>query len=428
MISIEKIKGERIRDPTWDFSGENSKISIHGIHIYPAMMIPQIARRLIEEYGKTSKMNLDPFCGSGTVLIESMLHNINSYGIDINPLAILLSKVKTTPINPNVLEKEFIKICSRIREARWNPKIIQKIETPSFFNIEYWFKPKVIRELSFIKQIIDNIEDVVVRDFFYVSFSETVRKVSNTRGGEYKLFRIPKDKLKEWNPDALSTFLEISKRNIKMMGEFYSSVNIQKIQKGELWSKVLMEDMRGRTSIPENSVDFIATSPPYGDSRTTVAYGQFSRLTLQWLNYDYDIIKRIDKISLGGIRPKKIKDDIPSTTLYDTLEEISKNDGKRALDVYSFFSDFNRTVDEIDRVTRENAVVCMVVGNRTVKKINIPTDIIISELFEDRGYAHLKTIVRQIPSKRLPKKSSPSNIKGDAVSTMNYEYIVILKK
>ena len=426
MIDLQQSK--RIRDPTWDFSGENTKISIHGIHTYPAMMIPQIAKRLMEEYGKESKMNLDPFCGSGTVLVESMLHNVNSYGVDINPLAILLSKVKTTPINPDVLEKEFIKICDRIREARWKPEIIQKIETPNFFNIEYWFKPKVIRELSFIKQIIDDIEDEVVRNFFYVSFSETVRKVSNTRGGEYKLFRIPENKLKEWNPDALTTFLDISERNIKMMSEFYYSVDIQKIKNGELWSKVLMEDMREKTSIPENSVDFIATSPPYGDSRTTVAYGQFSRLTLQWLDYDYDIIKRIDKISLGGIRPKKIKNDVPSDTLYNALEKISKNDGKRALDVYSFFSDFNKTVDEIDRVTRENAVVCMVVGNRTVKKINIPTDIIISELFEDRGYTHLKTIVRQIPSKRLPKKSSPSNIKGDAVSTMNFEYIVILKK
>jgi len=418
----------RIRDPTWDFHGENSKISIHGIHTYPAMMLPQIAKRLIEEYGKNSKMNLDPFCGSGTVLVESMLHNINSYGVDINPLAILLSKVKTTPIDPKKLENEFMKISEKIREARWNPQLIKKVETPKFFNIDYWFKPKVIRELAFIKHILEDIKDEDVKDFFYVSFSETVRKVSNTRDGEYKLFRIPESKLKEWNPDTLSIFLEISERNIKAMKEFYSSVDIKKIQKNELWAKVLMEDMRKKTSIPEDSIDFIATSPPYGDSKTTVAYGQFSRLSLQWLGYDYEIIKKIDKISLGGVRPKRIKDDIPSPTLYDTLEKISKSDEKRALDVYAFFLDFDKTVDEIDRVTKENAIVCMVVGNRTVKKINIPTDVIISELFESRGYTHLKTIIRQIPSKRLPKKSSPSNVKGDTVSTMNFEYIVILKK
>ena len=144
--------------------------------------------------------------------------------------------------------------------------------------------------------------------------------------------------------------------------------------------------------------------------------------------HDYDLIKKIDKMSLGGIRPRRIRNDVPSSTLYDTLEKISERDEKRALDVYSFFLDFNKTIDEIDRVTKDGAIVCMVVGNRTVKKINIPTDVILSELFGERGFTHIKTIIRQIPSKRLPRKSSPSNVRGDTVSTMNFEYVVILKK
>jgi len=424
MIYLKK----RVRDPSWDFIGENSKISIHGIHTYPAMMLPQIARRLIEEYGKESKVNLDPFCGSGTVLVESLLHDTNSYGVDINPLAILLSRVKTTPLDPNRLREVFGQVSERIWQARFHPEVLQGIETPNFFNIEYWFKPKVIRELSYIKHIIEDMDDEEVKNFFYVAFSETVRKASNTRSGEYKLFRIPEKKLKAWNPDALAIFLEILERNIKMMRDFYSSIDVEKVAKGDLWAKVIMGDMREKTPIPENSIDFIATSPPYGDSRTTVAYGQFSRLTLQWLGYDYDLIKKIDKMSLGGIRPRRIRNDVPSSTLYDTLEKISERDEKRALDVYSFFLDFNKTIDEIDRVTKDGAIVCMVVGNRTVKKINIPTDVILSELFGERGFTHIKTIIRQIPSKRLPRKSSPSNVRGDTVSTMNFEYVVILKK
>ncbi len=424
MIHLKK----RVRDSSWDFVGETSKISIHGIHIYPAMMLPQIARRLIEEYGKNSKANLDPFCGSGTVLVESLLHNINSYGVDINPLAILLSKVKTTPINPKELRREFGRISEKIWEARLYPEELRDIEAPNFFNIEYWFKPKVIKELAYIKQILDQIKDEDIREFFYVAFSETVRKVSNTRSGEYKLFRIPEKKLKTWNPDAFSTFLEISERNIGMMHEFYSSIDAEKLKRGGLWTRVLMEDIRSRTSISENSIDFIATSPPYGDSRTTVAYGQFSRLTLQWLGYDYKLIRKIDKISLGGIRRKRIRSDVSSETLYEVLDKISERDEKRALDVYSFFFDFNKTVDEIDRVTKENARICMVVGNRTVKKIKVPMDIIIAELFEERDFSHIKTIVRQIPSKRLPKRSSPPNVKGDSVSTINSECIVILVK
>ncbi len=213
MIDLKK----RVRDPSWDFIGETSKISIHGIHTYPAMMLPQIARRLIEEYGKESKVNLDPFCGSGTVLVESLLHNISSYGVDINPLAILLSKVKTTPLDPIRLRKAFEQVSEKIWQAKFYPKILREIETPNFFNIEYWFKPKVIRELSYIKRVIEDISDEEIRNFFYIAFSETVRKASNTRSSEYKLFRIPEKKLKTWNPDALAIFLETLERNIRMM-------------------------------------------------------------------------------------------------------------------------------------------------------------------------------------------------------------------
>jgi len=423
MTNMEQTK--RIDDPSWNFKGENAKISIHGIHTYPAMMIPQITKRLIEEYGKNSTMNFDPFCGSGTTLVESLLHNMNSYGNDINPLAILISKVKTTPINPNelnLIEKKLI------QKLRWDKPKQTKQDVPDYNNIEYWFQPQVITDLVAIKQILMDIKDDAIRDFFLVCFSETVRKVSNTRGGEYKLYRIPKEKLENWNPDTFSVFLTIVHNNITFMHEYYSSIDSEKVKNGTLWSKVLFEDMREKTSIPEDSIELIVTSPPYGDSRTTVAYGQFSRLALQWLDYDYEHIKQIDKICLGGIPPKTIGNDLSSETLYDILEVIGKKDEKRVLDVYSFYLDFDKTIDEIDRVTKDGATICMVVGNRTVKSENIPTDVIFSQLFESRGFTHEKTLVRSIPTKRLPKRTSPTNIKGKSVSTMNEEYIIILQK
>ena len=357
--------------------------------------------------------------------MESLLHEMNSYCNDINPLAILLSKVKTTPINPNNLREIEKKL---IQKLRWEIPNLEKVETPNYNNIEYWFKPNVIKNLDYIKELLLEIKDDEVRDFFFVCFSETVRKVSNTRGGEYKLYRIPKEKLATWNPDTITTFLSIVNENISLMQEFYTSLNLEKIQKRKLWSKVLLEDMREKTSVPANSIDFIVTSPPYGDSRTTVAYGQFSRLALQWLDYDYNEIKQIDKICLGGIPPKSISDDLSSSVLYEVLEKISQKDGKRVLDVYSFYLDFDKTIDEITRVTKDGAKICMVVGNRTVKQEVIPTDVIFAQLFEERGYHHIKTIVRRIPTKRLPRKSSPTNIPGQTVSTMNEEYIIILKK
>ena len=84
----------------WDFKEADTKEYTHGFHTYPAMMIPQIARRLIYLYGKNAKTLLDPFMGSGTSLVEASLlpHIKEAYGFDLNPLAYLISKAKTTPI------------------------------------------------------------------------------------------------------------------------------------------------------------------------------------------------------------------------------------------------------------------------------------------------------------------------------------------
>ena len=78
----------RVEDSSWDYRGESTKSLTHGFHSYPAMMIPQVARRLIEKYSKEGDILLDPFCGSGSVLVEARLARRYSWGIDLNPLAI----------------------------------------------------------------------------------------------------------------------------------------------------------------------------------------------------------------------------------------------------------------------------------------------------------------------------------------------------
>lgn len=90
----------------WDFRNENTKELSHGYHSYPAMMIPQVARnlmRIILNSQPNIKSVFDPFMGSGTTLVEGILHGLDSFGTDVNPLARLLGKVKTTPLDPNDL-------------------------------------------------------------------------------------------------------------------------------------------------------------------------------------------------------------------------------------------------------------------------------------------------------------------------------------
>ena len=409
LISLEKEKNGFI---SWDFKEANTKEFTHGIHTYPAMMIPQIARRLIYLYGKDAKTLLDPFAGSGTSLVEASLtkHIKKAYGFDLNPLAILISKVKTTPLDSNVLKIELFKILnSRVQT-----------ESPKFKNIEFWFKPLVIKKLSILKTAINNIEDKYIRDFFLVCFSETVRDVSNTRNGEFKLYRKPLDKLEKHNPDVIKEFAKIAKNNIQSMEEYVKN-------RSDTNTTPMFFSSMNDLPLHENSVDLIVTSPPYGDSKTTVAYGQFSRLALQWLGYND--INNLDNSLLGGKPTKSLETKIDSPTLKNTINKIKNIDEKRAREVLSFYEDFDKCVIQLDRVLSKNGHVCFVVGNRTVKGINIPTDKIMIEMFKSIGeYEHIVTYERKIPNKRMPKLNSPSNKIGEKVTTMCNEFIFILKK
>jgi len=422
-ISLNEIK---YKDESWDFKTSYTKESNHGFHTYPAMMIPQIARRLIETYGKDSEVLLDPFMGSGTALLEAALHKNfkKAYGIDINPLALLISKVKTTPINPELLWENYHELMKNIFNDKKEVNFKQKeIEKPNFFNIEFWFKEGVIEDLAIIKNNINEIKNKDIKNFFLVAFSETVRNVSNTRNREYKLYKMSEKMLKKHNPNTLEEFKEKLKANISRMGEYFEDYNKNcKIN-------ILTEDTRNKTSIKDNEVDLIVTSPPYGDSRTTVAYGQFSRLALQWLGHDKKTVLDIDKVSLGGIPVKDLTNGLGSKTLKETLDKIAKEDERRAKDVLSFYIDFDKCIQELHRVTKKGAFLCFVVGNRTVKGVQIPTDDIIVELFQKRNhYKHHNTFIRNIPHKRMPKLNSPTNISGNHAVTMNEEWIIILEK
>jgi site-specific DNA-methyltransferase (cytosine-N4-specific) len=416
----------KFKDESWDFRTSFTKYSNHGLHTYPAMMIPQVARRLIEMYGKDKEVLLDPFMGSGTALLEARLHKNfkKAYGIDINPLALLISKVKTTPINPETLKEEYKKLISMCNSDQ--KKVNSKehtIQKPNFFNIDFWFKPEVIIDLAIIKENINKIKNNDIKNFFLIAFSETVRNVSNTRNREYKLYRMNQSMLENHNPKTFKEFMSKAEKSISSMEEFFKEHN----KKCDV--TILAEDSRNLTTIPANSVDLIVTSPPYGDSRTTVAYGQFSRLGLQWLDYAKEQVINIDKVSLGGIPTKDLKNSLGSSTLKKTLDAISKIDPRRAKDVLSFYVDFDKCVQELHRVTKKGAFMCFVVGNRTVKGIQIPTDEIILELFQSKNhYKHHNTFIRNIPHKRMPKLNSPTNIAGNHAVTMNEEWIVIIEK
>jgi site-specific DNA-methyltransferase (cytosine-N4-specific) len=419
----ESRKGEQLEVVNWDFAKADTKTETHCFHAYPAMMIPQIARSLIELYGRRGGTLLDPFCGSGTALVEAKLAGMNSYGIDINPLALLLARAKTRILDIGEIKRESIRLLDRYGQARAKFRGTPDAElVPDFFNLEYWFSAAVRRELAILRSQIFQIKSLPVREFFLVAFSETARDTSYTRNGEFKLFRMPDELLSRYKPDVPDVFFGKVYRNLKGLSEFVRRAYRR------AWVKVLDEDTRKQTSIPSASVDLVVTSPPYGDSRTTVAYGQFSRLSLQWLKLPWERVREIDTHSLGGRRIAQLDGVDRIRRLKSLLREVELLDKKRAVDVGSFFHDLHLCVLEISRTCRIGATACFVVGNRTVKGVTIPTDEILAQIAKRAGFGLLETIKRNIPNKRMPLRNSPSNVEGELGETISKEHIVVLEK
>lgn len=411
-------------DSDWTFNGADTRDLTHCYHDYPARMIPQVAGKLLELFGGHAKYLFDPYCGSGTSLVEANIRGMNAIGTDLNPLARLIARAKTsTPLTS--LVEEQIQIFNRFALEN---KIRQNGEMPAIEgipNLHFWFKPDVIEKLFQIQQFIKAIEDDEVRLFFQVAFSETVRESSNTRNDEFKLYRYREDKLAKFNPDVFGIMAAKLQRNLAGYKKYKARMdNLEHMPFAKVYD---FNTVMGIPSelVPPESMDIVVTSPPYGDSGTTVAYGQFSRLSAAWL--ELEGANAIDRRLMGAKKSDEFVS-FPCPKLNSAIAQIRQQDEKRARHVTSFYLDLLSSISNIASVIKRNGYACYVVGNRKVKGVVLPTDTAIQNFFESFGFVHVNTYTRFIPNKRMPSRNSPTNVAGVLDNTMTEEYIVVMKR
>ncbi|MCY4223776.1 MAG: DNA methyltransferase [Bacteroidetes bacterium] len=403
-------------DCGWDYKTADIKEFTHGIHPYPAMMIPQVARRLVKTYGQSTSLLFDPYCGSGTTLLEGMIAGrIRTIGTDLNPLARLIAQVKTTPVQIKALENQIV----HFQESQ----PLTNAPIPSIPNIDYWFSKDVQSSLAWIKQYIDGISNVKIADVFRVAFSLTVRKTSLARNSQFKLHRIPQDRISHHNPDSITLMADALLMILGRMKVLVEAISVSH-QLPEIHNFDTVKSIPSTILSPQ-SVDLIVTSPPYGDSRTTVAYGQFSRLSSQWLGYPN--ANQIDNQLMGG---KKLKDLIhfDFRKIDQVIDKIAMVNECRACEVATFFADYRDSIRNISSVVKKGGHICYVVGNRTVKGYQIPLAETTIEFFNRYGFSEIDVFSRNIPNKRMPTINSPSNIPGEVGKTMTQEKIIICQK
>ncbi|RDZ64050.1 adenine-specific DNA methylase [Haloferax sp. Atlit-12N] len=422
----------------WTFEKSDTQYLTHGLHNYPARMIPKIPDTLLGHYKQTGVIEegdlvYDPFSGSGTTAVEGRLHGLNAEGNDINPFAVMLSEAKSIPLERGGLSEARDALVDglsedlrEVREAYDESGEVEWLEMPDVR--DGWFPEPQLHELTALRDRIDSVDDEfgeAYARFFRIVLSHTTRKVSYQRNGEYKRYRLAEEDREDHNPDVEAIFEKKLEQNMEKMREYSNRVD------HDLDTTIHYSDSRTAVEdVGEDQADIVITSPPYGDHQTTVAYGQFSQdPALLTGKVTYDEMKDVDKTGLGGrydvLEPLSELEEY-SETLKVTLDTLREKDG-RAEDAMDFFRDYYAVMEQVAEVTKSGQPVAWVVANRTMSRVNIPTHLITRELCEHIGYEFDVNLPREIPNKTLPWENAPENIEGTKGNLMANENIVILR-
>jgi site-specific DNA-methyltransferase (cytosine-N4-specific) len=254
----------------------------HGIHPYPAKYIPQLPREIILEHTNERNTILDPFCGSGTTLLEACILGRKSIGVDSNPIAVLISRAKTQTLN-----QEDLLAAENLLQYLSERELFKKLPDtpiPPIPRIEHWFQDNVVRELGFLKSLIEPTESTYLREFLLCVFSSIIVAVSNQ---ESETRYAAKNK-NIANGYVLHRFTGKLKDAIKKMKGLSQS---KKARSNTPVVYNLDSRFIDREIIPDNSIDLVVTSPPYPNSYD---YYLYHKMRMYWLGHDPQEAKELE--------------------------------------------------------------------------------------------------------------------------------------
>ena len=410
IISVRDLPDNPVNDGKYYFTVNPSELEYYTLPFFkfPARFFPLIPRWIIKTYSSSDQIVLDPFCGSGSGLVEAKLQGRNSFGVDIDPLGRFLTKVKTTPIAPERLDAAWSWLDRALGEIgrRWdigsktirditNEETASEIDTlelapylPGFENNPpYWFRNYVFVELLQIKQAIHGLpkeHDGDCMDFFLGCFAASIRRASNAdpsavSGLEYTKKMREKDE-KGRKVDPLKIFRHRVNERIEQMNSFYAVCVERDILK--TWSKVIGEDiheMQGYLQKEgyDGSVDLIVTSPPYC---TAIEYYRRHKVELVWLREEtglnsFDDVREHSKHYIGRymVSAKETISDENSPLLSSILDKLEKLDIRRARAISAYFQEMNVAFRQMSLALKKGGIAGVVIGDSTSKGLTIPT-------------------------------------------------------
>lgn len=366
------------------------------IHPFPARMAPEIALDCIPEAkdGKIKKI-LDPMCGSGTVVAVAVGRGHDATGVDLDPLAILMTRVATTPIDTACCKQ----LCEEVVDMAaadsstmlpWTDS-----ETPKF--AEYWFADKQRLQLARLSRAIDAISDCQLRAVAQIALSRII------------ITKAPKASLAADTSHSRPHRVTDGSRYDVFVGFSHSMDNLVRLLDARDLvgtASAYRDDCRTLKSVDTSSIDMVITSPPYLNA---IDYMRGHKFALIWLGYSIPELRRIRSVSIGAERRLDGPAESVANDFVTQLQRSATNPDQFPTAMLTRYAhDLLHFAKQMRRVMRPAGHLIAVVGNSTLRDNFVQNDKIFEQALHHNGFTTSNIVERPLPenSRYLPIAST----------------------
>ncbi len=429
-----------------DFHGQNSKYASHNFHSFPAKFPPQLPRQFITALTLPEDVVLDPMLGSGTTLVEAYLAGRRGLGFDIDPLALLLSRVKTTSASRETLAQTGTELLNRAtvfrwkREAELKKRLKDRWDDKTRAFVDYWFAPETQLDLLALVIEIERLEDLQIKAFFELALSSIIitksggvslafdlahtrphrAKLVTNRTGEIILNngieKVSPNRLKFAKKTLRPVFEEFQKRIQKNLAGIITAFA------GEIRPDISFGNAQC-LPLDKASVDLIVTSPPYASN--AIDYMRAHKFSLVWLGHPIEKLSQKRKTYIGGEATANERfEELPKSTA-KIVAEVAVRSKKKGLVLHRYYSEMTRTLQEMFRVLKPGKAAIVVVGTSILKGYDTETQNCLADIGRSIGFEVPKIGVRNLDrNRRMMPAGNNIDLDSQIQQRMHQEYVI----
>jgi len=405
-----------------NFHGEDSGYASHDVHAFAAKFPPQLPRAFIRGLTSHGDVVLDPMMGSGTAVVEALLEGRRGVGLDLDPLALRLSCVKTTPLDIDDLRDAGYKVISRANALLSNGKTIERDLAKRFDErtkafIDYWFLSTTQRELMALVRAIQDVTDASVRRFLELTFSSIIITksggVSRARDLAHSRPHLVKTKTPK---NALEQFSIRFRKNL---------TSIAQLEPNSTMALPLAGDAR-LMPFADGVIDLVVTSPPYANA---IDYMRAHKFSLVWLGESIADLSELRAQYLGSERVGRLQYAALPDRPERIVRQLAERDSSKAAILRKYFVEMKAVLAETYRVLRNDSAAIVVVGTSMMRGIDVQTHFCLADIAAGLGFDVVGVVQRILDrNKRMMPARFGKKTDSMIEQRMHEEYVIGLLK